>query len=152
MFAGYLNFSDFVSFIQEHADVVNDPLYGDDALEDHSRRYKEKTTISSLPLSIRDVCDYIPGSNSDASQTSNPRSSVQCQLCSRNHKLYTCYQFRNMPIDKRCNYVKSNNLCVLCLGSDHSLSDCRSTYTCKVNNCGEKHSSSLHVYKFQTPL
>ena len=56
-----------------------------------------------------------------------------------------------MPIDKRCNYVKSNNLCVLCLGSDHSLSDCRSTYTCKVNNCGEKHSSSLHVYKFQTP-
>ena len=151
----YLNFSDFVSFVQEHADVVNDPLYGDDALEDHSRRYKEKTTISSLPSSIRDVCDYVPSSNSDASQTSNPRSSdldliYQCQLCSRNHKLYTCYQFRNMSIDKRCNYVKSNNLCVLCLGSDHSLSDCQSTYTCKVNNCGEKHSSSLHVYKFQT--
>ena len=147
----YLNFSDFVSFVQEHADVVNDPLYGDDALEDHSRRYKEKTTISSLPSSIRDVCDCVSSSISDASQTSNPRSSVQCQLCSRNHKLYTCYQFRNMPIDKRCNYVKSNNLCVLCLGSDHLLSDCRSTYTCKVNNCGEKHSSSLHVYKFQTP-
>ena len=79
----YLNFSDFVSFVQEHADVVNDPLYGDDALEDHSRRHKEKTTISSLPSSIRDVCDYVPSSNSDASQTSNPISRVQCQLCFR---------------------------------------------------------------------
>ena len=147
----YLNFSDFVSFVQEHADVVNDPLYGYDALEDPSSRHKEKTTVSSLPTSIRDVRDYVPSSNSDASLISNPRSSVQCQLCSKNHKLYTCYKFRSMPIDKRCNYVKSNNLCVLCLSSDHPLSDCRSTYTCKVNNCGEKHSSSLHVYKFQSP-
>ena len=147
----YLNFSDFVSFVQEHADVVNDPLYGYDALEDPPSRHKEKTTVSSLPTSIRDVRDYVPSSNSDASLISNPRSSVQCQLCSKNHKLYTCYKFRSMPIDKRCNYVKSNNLCVLCLSSDHPLSDCRSTYTCKVNNCGEKHSSSLHVYKFQSP-
>ena len=147
----YLNFSDFVSFVQEHADVVNDPLYGGDALEDPSSRLKEKTTISSLPTSIRDVRDYVPSSNSDASATSNPRSSVQCQLCSKNHKLYTCYKFRSMPIDERCNYVKSNNLCVICLSSDHPLSDCRSTYTCKVNNCGEKHSSSLHVYNFQSP-
>ena len=147
----YLNFSDFVSFVQEHADVVNDPLYGYDALEDPPSRHKEKTTVSSLPTSIRDVRDYVPSSNSDASLISNPRSSVQCQLCSKNHKLYTCYKFRSMPIDKRCNYVKSNNLCVLCLSSEHPLSDCRSTYTCKVNNCGEKHSSSLHVYKFQSP-
>ena len=51
-----------------------------------------------------------------------------------------------MPIDKRCNYVKTNNLCVLCLSNDHLVSECRSTYVCKINNCGEKHSSSLHVY------
>ena len=51
-----------------------------------------------------------------------------------------------MPIDKRCDYVKTNNLCVLCLSNDHLMSECRSTYLCKINNFGEKHSSSLHVY------
>ena len=130
---------------------MNDPLYGYDALEDPSSRHKEKTTVSSLPTNTRDVRDYVSSSNSDASLISNPRSSLQCQLCSKNHKLYTCYKFQSMPIDKHCNYVKSNNLCVLCLSSDHLLSDCRSTYTFKVNNCGEKFSSSLHVYKIQSP-
>ena len=55
-----------------------------------------------------------------------------------------------MPIDKRYEYVKTNNLCVICLNNDHSVSDCRSTYTCRINDCGEKHSSALHVTKNQS--
>ena len=51
-----------------------------------------------------------------------------------------------MPIDKRCDYVSANNLCILCLSKDDSLANCQSTYICKINNCGEKHSSFLHVY------
>ena len=47
---------------------------------------------------------------------------------------------------RRCDYVRANNLCIPCLSKDHSVADCQSTYVCKINNCGEKHSSSLHVY------
>ena len=146
----YLNFSDFVKFVQEHADVVNDPLYGDDALQDRSSRYRKKTTVSSLPSIIQGVSSSTTSQDLEASSTYNPASSVKCPLCLKNHKLYTCYKFRNMPIDKRYEYVKTNNLCVLCLKNDHSVSDCRSTYTCRINDCGEKHSSALHVTKNQS--
>ena len=142
----YLKFSDFVNFVQEHADVVNDPIYGNDALEDRSNKCKLKTTISSLPSSIQEVCSNASGLNPNVTSNHNSPLNIQCHLCSKSHKLYTCYKFRSMPIDKRCDYVKTNNLCVLCLSNDHLVSECRSTYVCKINNCGKKHSSSLHVY------
>ena len=131
----YLNFSGFVTFIQEQADILNDPLYGKNALEGRPNRNKSSKSVSSLSVAIQDI---------GSSVQSN--SNIQCHLCSKSHKLYTCYKFRSMPIDKRCNYVKTNNLCALCLSNDHLVSECRSTYVCKINNCGEKHSSSLHVY------
>ena len=131
----YLNFSGFVTFIQEQADILNDPLYGKNALEGRPNRNKSSKSVSSLSVAIQDT---------GSSVQSN--SNIQCHLCSKNHKLYTCYKFRSMPIDKRCDYVKTNNLCVLCLSNDHLVSECRSTYVCKINNCGKKHSSSLHVY------
>ena len=143
----YLSFSDFVNFVQEHADVVNDPLYGNDALIGRSSRYSKKSTVSSLPTTIQGVSSATTNQDSEAASTYNPASSVKCQLCLKNHKLYTCYKFRSMPINKRYEYVKTNNLCVLCLNNDHSVSDCRSTYTCRINDCGEKHSSALHVIK-----
>ena len=131
----YLNFSGFVTFIQEQADILNDPLYGKNALEGRPNRNKSSKSVSSLSVAIQDT---------GSSVQSN--SNIQCHLCSKSHKLYTCYKFRSMPIDKRCDYVKTNNLCVLCLSNDHLVSECRSTYVCKINNCGKKHSSSLHVY------
>ena len=146
----YLSFSDFVNFVQEHADVVNDPLYGNDALIDRSSRYSKKSTVTSLPSTIQGVSSATTNQDLEAASTYNPASSAKCQLCLKNHKLYTCYKFRNMPINKRHEYVKNNNLCVLCLNNDHSVSDCRSTYTCRINDCGEKHSSALHVTKNQS--
>ena len=146
----YLSFSDFVNFVQEHADVVNNPLYGNDALIDRSSRYSKKSTVTSLPSTIQGVSSVTTNQDLEAASTYNPASSVKCQLCLKNHKLYTCYKFRNMPINKRHKYVKNNNLCVLCLNNDHSVSDCRSTYTCRINDCGEKHSSALHVTKNQS--
>ena len=143
----YLSFSDFVNFVLEHADVVNDPLYGNDALIGRSSRCSKKSTVSSLPSTIQGVSSATTNQDLEAASTYNPTSSVKCQLCLKNHKLYTCYKFRNMPINKRHEYVKTNNLCVLCLNNDHSVSDCRSTYTCRINDCGEKHSSALHVTK-----
>ena len=142
----YLNFSEFVIFMQEHADVVNDPIYGKDALKDHPHRKRAFKSVSSLPVATHNASS--PNSSHDPSvqpySTSVP--SIQCPMCSKHHKLYTCYAFRSMPIDKRYDYVKNNKLCVLCLSNDHSVSECGSPYVCKINNCGEKHSSSLHVY------
>ena len=147
----YLNFSEFVAFVQEQAEVVNDPLYGEDALEDRPGRGKSKKTVSSLLVATEDAdssSKQFSSSPSDSVSTPN----IQCLVCSKNHRLYSCYKFRNMPFSERCTYVNSNNLCTLCLSKDHLLSECRSSYLCRVNNCGKKHSSSLHAYAVnQTP-
>ena len=55
-----------------------------------------------------------------------------------------------MSIDQRCDYVKANKVCILCLSKDHAVSNCRSSYICRVDNCGEKPSSALHVYASQS--
>ena len=147
----YLKFSDFVRFVQDYADIVNDPLYGNNALEDRPNRSTLRKSVSSLPATAH-IGDF--PSKSDPGTTSNVQLSTGalCHLCLKDHKLYTCYKFRNMPIDQRCDYVKTNNLCTLCLSKNHPVSNCKSTYTCKVNNCGEKHSSSLHVSQNHTPI
>ena len=147
----YLNFSEFVAFVQEQAEVVNDPLYGKDALEDRPCRVKSKKTVSSLLVATEDAdspSKQYSSSPSDSVSTPN----IQCLVCSKNHRLYSCYKFRNMPFSERCTYVNSNNLCTLCLSKDHLLPECQSSYLCRVNNCGKKHSSSLHAYVVnQTP-
>ena len=147
----YLSFSEFVIFMQEQADIVNDPLYGNDALMDRPARNRMKKSISSFPVVTHGTGSSTSELHSDMQLDHTSTPSIQCHLCLKNHKLYACYKFRNMPIDKRCAYVKTNNLCCLCLSKDHLVSECRSTYICRLNDCGKRHSSSLHVQDNQPP-
>ena len=145
----YLKFSDFVIFVQELSDVVNDPLYGNDALVNRPIKGVKKKCVTSLPIATQGADMSMSNPDSCMSPNRKESSHILCHLCAKNHKLYACYKFRSMPIDKRCDYVKTNNLCILCLSKDHSVSECRSTYMCRINDCGKKHSSSLHVYDIQ---
>ena len=147
----YLSFSEFVIFMQEQADIVNDPLYGNDALMDRPARNRMKKSISSFPVVTHGTGSSTSELHSDMQLDHTSTPSIQCHLCLKTHKLYACYKFRNMPIDKRCAYVKTNNLCCLCLSKDHLVSECRSTYICRLNDCGKRHSSSLHVQDNQPP-
>ena len=145
----YLDFSDFVTFVHERAEIVNDPLYGKDALQDRSIRNSGKRSATSLHVSTQKTSSSLSNTDSNELLSTEPLSRITCPMCSKSHKLYTCYKFRGMPINERCDYVNTNKLCTLCLANDHSISQCRSTYICRVNNCGEKHSSALHVYNSQ---
>ena len=147
----YLSFSEFVIFMQEQADIVNDPLYGNDALMDRPGRNRMKKSISSFPVVTHGTGSSTSELHSDVQLDHTSTPSIQCHLCLKNHKLYACFKYRNIPIDKRCTYVKTNNLCCLCLSKDHLVSECRSTYICRLNDCGKRHSSSLHVQDNQPP-
>ena len=60
-----------------------------------------------------------------------------------NHNRIT--NITDMSIDKRCVFVKDNNLCKICLSKGHMDSVCKSPYIFKINNCNKKHSSLLHM-------
>ena len=146
----YLNFADFVVFVQQRADIVNDPLYGRDVLLDRGSQNIGKKSVSSLAVCEQEPRSSISCPDSHVLLDDESLSCNVCHLCSKGHKLYTCYKFRGMPLDKRSHYVKTNNLCTLCLDKNHSVSQCKSNYKCRVNNCGERHSSALHVYGSQS--
>ena len=147
----YLNFLDFVCFVRQQADVVNDPLYGLDVLDDRPVSSSGKKSITSLPIATQSV-DH-PKSYTDSIAQTVPDSlpSTQCHLCFQNYKLYTCFRFKKMTIDQRLDYINAHSLCTLCFSKDHLVSECRSNYICKINNCGKRHSSALHIYDNQPP-
>ena len=75
--SAYLRFSDFVYFVQEQADIVNDPIYGMDALIDRSSHTsRNKKYVSSLPVVTGD--SYTPASTSS---TYDRRRQHICYLC-----------------------------------------------------------------------
>ncbi|XP_045459242.1 uncharacterized protein LOC123669695 [Melitaea cinxia] len=82
------------------------------------------------------------GSHSSKSMlaTSSP---MRCEYCSEFHKLCFCKRFAKEPIETRRNFVKNNSICFNCLGSNHSVYNCKRDATCRV--CKKRHHSLLHI-------
>ena len=87
----YMNFSEFMSVIHEQADIVNDPLYGKDVLKNRPKEVVMGKSVSSLPVATRGTCSSTPSFDAGVQSNSEMRSTALCHLCSKNHKLYTCY-------------------------------------------------------------
>ena len=74
--------------------------------------------------------------------TTHPVSS--CILCkSERHPLYACSKFKALPHDKMISTLKSNGICMNCLGPGHFVKQCKSLHRCK--KCQKPHHSLLHL-------
>ena len=66
-----------------------------------------------------------------------------CILCKQDkHPLYICSQFKSMNHNQRVSIIKSNNLCMNCLGTNHFVRECKSNHKCK--RCQRPHHTLLH--------
>ena len=75
---------------------------------------------------------------------SSEPSSSQCILCKlEKHPLYACPRFRSMTHDEKVSTLKSNRLCMNCLGPNHFVKQCKSLHRCK--QCQKPHHTLLHV-------
>ncbi|XP_045774640.1 uncharacterized protein LOC123873700 [Maniola jurtina] len=64
-----------------------------------------------------------------------------CPLCTQNHFLFSCSEFRKLSVDERLEKMKNFSVCKNCLRPGHKDSQCRLTH-CKY--CSLKHSTLLH--------
>ena len=62
-----------------------------------------------------------------------------CVLCNDKHPLYVCSQFKSFNCEWK---LRSNNLCLNCLGSGHFAKKCRSLNRCQ--KCPKSHHRLLH--------
>ena len=70
-----------------------------------------------------------------------------CLLCGKDgHKISKCFQFKDLPPDKRAQTVRNLKLCFNCLSNDHPSKECSSEYKCFKSGCGRRHHTTLHEY------
>ncbi|XP_067629436.1 uncharacterized protein [Eurosta solidaginis] len=71
-----------------------------------------------------------------------------CKMCHTNeHKLRNCTKFLKLSPAHRVDFIKSNNSCLNCLSSGHTVSKCTSSYNC--STCHSRHNTLLHIQKIQ---
>nr|XP_039268793.1 uncharacterized protein LOC120343839 [Styela clava] len=99
------------------------------------RSAKTYTTTSSTIATTREK-------KSDNKSTKNTQ--IRCLCCGDSHFLYHCTKFKDKDTKQSRDSVREYKACFNCLHAGHSVKDCRSTYTCQVNNCRKKHHSLLH--------
>ena len=89
---------------------------------------------------------------SSSAYSAQVASEKTCPVCNtitphlnRNRKptksLQACKEFRNKTLADRKNIVRKTKACVLCLGLNHFVKDCKREYKC--NNCQGKHNILL---------
>ncbi|GFR32604.1 integrase catalytic domain-containing protein [Trichonephila clavata] len=66
----------------------------------------------------------------------------KCVCCAESHPLYKCAVYLKLPVTKRIDIIKANNLCFNCLSTSHTAKDCKSRYGC--SNCQKRHHNTIH--------
>jgi uncharacterized CHY-type Zn-finger protein len=78
----------------------------------------------------------------NASVIDEGKGPLQCFMCKKNHSLYQCIEFLNLPVVERITRVKSLKLCANCLKRNHNAEKCKAS-SCR--QCNGKHNSLLHT-------
>ncbi|XP_011881006.1 PREDICTED: uncharacterized protein LOC105569270, partial [Vollenhovia emeryi] len=67
---------------------------------------------------------------------------IACSLCKGTHYLSKCPKFLSKSSIQRRELIKRTNRCYNCLSAKHTVSECTSTFTCRM--CQQKHHTLLH--------
>ena len=66
-----------------------------------------------------------------------------CVHCKKEHQLWNFQEFKDLSLEDKFFFVKSEKLCFGCLGGNHQIKDCR-IKLCGIGGCKRKHNRLLH--------
>ena len=126
-----LTFYDLVEFIEEAADIANDPVYSRISTSTDSKA-KQKTTSFASEVMPKDISV----------------DDVKCLFCQGQHDIDQCYFFNLKSTDEKRDFLKENHLCFGCYGANHVSRGCTKRRECKT--CGKLHPTALHNDAFSS--
>ncbi|XP_011690502.1 PREDICTED: uncharacterized protein LOC105451630 [Wasmannia auropunctata] len=117
----------------------------------------ELPNIDSLWKFLRNKCHVLQAVAAETSDTNKgpsktrqvlfeAQSKTNCHVCSKNHSIINCEEFKQLEHSKKVEAIKKAGLCFNCLRSNHQVSACRAG-NCK--KCNKKHNTLLHISKPQ---
>ena len=116
------------------SEKLNDPVYG--KIGDVQKPNTGKSTHTRRPETR----------TFSTSSGNKPNSSVRvCVLCSGNHTLFYCQQFKKLTPVERFKFVHDKSLCNNCFLPGHYSFRCLRPTTCTVPGCGLKHATLIHT-------
>ena len=79
------------------------------------------------------------------STTGGENTQLKCRLCKGSHGLWSCPQFKKLPVQERWEKIKSTlHVCFWCLASGHRMEDCKFDRPCGIDGCMVMHHRLLH--------
>lgn len=89
---------------------------------------------------------FSAGSTLAVTQVSVKKKSVplKCKVCSKDHGLWLCEQFKALPVDQRWEKARELRVCFSCLSHSHRSSTCRRAKRCPIVGCSSNHHRLLH--------
>ena len=121
-----VRFSDLVHFVDNAAQVANDPVFGRVTAQRADCGTRSPVVGHSVHITAAIEC--------------------KCTYCGASHRLDACSAFSSIPIDERRDFVKTNRLCFACFGTGHMSRHCSTRLTCAI--CSKRHPTVLHFDGF----
>ena len=147
----YPNFEEFAQFVNQQADLANDPVFSINALKGPARSINSSTVYTTNKLEVNDKenAELPQNYSTIAGSLAQTNKFFLCPKCKSNkHHLAECRQFSDLKYDDRRDLVMKLGLCFSCLKPGHHSRVCQQRGTCSV--CGRMHPTCLH--KDQVPL
>jgi len=148
------NFEHLTKFVEEKAMLANTmygQIVGSSPERDNSTRIKPTYNRNQNSSNSRasTFMTHSQVSHKNSQDQESPQASkgpnLKCPDCSGPHKLTRCEKFKEKNTQQRRDFVMQARLCHNCLGRNHIARDCRSENTCRVQGCGRRHHTFLHL-------
>ena len=82
--------------------------------------------------------------------TTSSTTDNNCVVCkAEKHPLYVCAKFKSLSHEEKISILRSNGICMNCLGGGHFKQQCKSSHKCKI--CQRPHHTLLHIETQNSP-
>ena len=133
------SFTDFVEFVEEESQMLNDPVYSRGAGKEKGK------PDGNIKTCLTDVEESKPEEPKEIK--TKAVTIIECSCCKGEHDLDDCPDFTGMVARAKKDILFRSKMCFLCYGKGHVAKDCTNQRTCKV--CGKEHPTGLHEVNFK---
>lgn len=144
-----------VDFIEKHARIASDPMFGDIQDVMPKRDIKVYKSPSNKPAHGYKGSSCVTVTSPIISEEQKPFQNIKsehkgitvkrrCVFCAGEHTSETC-NMNKKSHNEKIDCLKAQGICFGCLTKGHLSKDCQKRMKCEV--CSMKHPTILHIYK-----
>ena len=103
--------ADFINFVDKETELVNDPLYSREAVDQHTeRKERERKSFSKRDRQFKMLAVQLEEDSKEKSLAKNTKDTVPCVMCAKIDDLEQCKVHLTKSVDARSKYLSTEKL------------------------------------------